>query len=147
MGIGGVESSLRSSTWALWGLLVTRNPISLGPKWLTDSLVVAVSAKEVFGVIGLEGRVFGREVFVAHGADEAGRVEDDPQGPQYLPRPQRLLPALVAARVATLLLLKQIDAINKIGHKCEQRMNDLFTASRGKGQENKAKEEDHRSSS
>ena len=70
------------------------------------SLVVAVSAKEVFGVVGLEGSVFGREVLVAHGADEAGRVEDDPQGPQDLARAERLLPALVAARVAALLLLK-----------------------------------------
>ena len=113
MGIGGVESSLRSSTWALG--VVTRNPISLGPKWLTDSLVVAVSAKEVFGVVGLEGGVLGRQVLVAHGADEAGRVEDDPQGPQDLPRAERLLPALMAARVAALLLLKQIDAVHQIG--------------------------------
>ena len=36
MGIGGVESSLRSSTWALG--VVTRNPISLGPKCLTHLL-------------------------------------------------------------------------------------------------------------
>ena len=77
-----------------------------GAEVVVDSLVVAVSAKEVFGVVGLEGSVFGREVLVAHGADEAGRVEDDPQGPQDLARAERLLPALVAARVAALLLLK-----------------------------------------
>ena len=73
-----------------------------------DSLVVAVSAKEVFGVVGLEGGVLGRQVLVAHRADEAGRMEDDPQGSQDLPRAERLLPALLATRVAALLLLKQI---------------------------------------
>ena len=74
--------------------------------YFTDSLVVAVSAEEVFGVVGLEGGVLGGEVAAAHRADEAGRVEDDPQRPQDLARAQRLLPALEAARVATLLLLK-----------------------------------------
>ena len=76
-------------------------------RYFTDSLVVAVSAEEVFGVVCLEGCVLGREVAAAHRADEAGRVEDDPQRPQDLARAQRLLPALEATRVATLLLLKR----------------------------------------
>ena len=40
-------------------------------------------------------------------------MEDDPQGPQDLSRAERLLPALVAARVAALLLLKQMQATVK----------------------------------
>ena len=75
-------------------------------RYFTDSLVVAVSAEEVFGVVGLEWCVLGGEVAAAHRADEAGRVEDDPQRPQDLARAQRLLPALEATRVAALLLLK-----------------------------------------
>ena len=78
-------------------------------RYFTDSLVVAVSAEEVFGVVGLEGGVLGGEVAAAHRADEAGRVEDDPQRPQDLARAQRLLPALEATRVAALLLLETIS--------------------------------------